>query len=235
MLSFIGIGAQKAGTTWLYEMLRQHPEIHFPNQKELHFWNRDYNGHNEASYFKLFSHPTNIEGEITPAYGHLPPNTIKRIHNQYPALKLIYIIRNPIQRAWSSALMAMKRSELEFDEVSNQWFIDHFNSRGSLQRGDYESCLKNWLNIFDRKQLLILMYEDIGKHPETTLNRCCLHLQAEPFSKKLMGDMNIEKKVFSSGNHRLTPTLKRELLNIYSEKIKSLECYLDTNLQHWLK
>lgn len=69
MLDFLGIGAQKAGTTWLQVMLSQHPEIHFPLGKEVHFWNHQYKG--LAWYQAHFnnSHQNCKQGEITPAYG----------------------------------------------------------------------------------------------------------------------------------------------------------------------
>lgn len=94
-------------------------------------------------------------GEITPTYSILPIETIRECHANFPDLKLIYLLRNPIDRAWSSANMALTKSEMEIHEASAQWFIDHFKSRGSLMRGDYESCLRNWLACYTRENLLV--------------------------------------------------------------------------------
>jgi hypothetical protein len=67
MLSFLGIGAQKSGTTWLFEMLRQHPEVAFPAGKEVHFWDQR-NDRSVDWYLGLFPDNGKKNGEITPAY-----------------------------------------------------------------------------------------------------------------------------------------------------------------------
>jgi hypothetical protein len=63
---------------------------------------------------------------------------MRQVHARFPDARLIYLIRNPIERAWSSALMALRGAEFAFDEASDAWFIDHFHSRGSLSRGNDE-------------------------------------------------------------------------------------------------
>jgi hypothetical protein len=144
MLDFLGIGAQKAGTTWLYEQLKRHSQLAFPLGKEAHFWNRPHDPITIARYVGRFADLTAVAGEITPAYGILPVEIIREIHQQAPRLRLIYLIRNPIERAWSAALMALQRAEMTIDEASDAWFSDHFHSAGSRQRGDYETCLRTW-------------------------------------------------------------------------------------------
>ena len=120
MLDFLGIGAQKAGTTWLYEQLRLHPDISFPAGKEVHFWDLQYERGIEW-YRPLFTHDKcKCLGEITPAYAMLSKVHIEEIRDINPSLKIIYILRNPIHRAWSSALMALKRAEMTIDEASDQ-------------------------------------------------------------------------------------------------------------------
>lgn len=233
MFKFLGIGAQKAGTTWLYEMLRQHSDISFPLDKEVHFWNNIHTDQNVIDYLSKFQHPTLCEGEITPAYAFLPTATIEEIHQYQPDLKIIYIIRNPLDRAWSSAKMALQRAEMEFHEASDEWFIDHFNSKGSLLRGDYEMCLRNWLSVFKENQLLIIKFEDIANNPCATLSKCCHFLQIKQFDNAQLGLIQASKPVFSSSRQTLNYTLKRHLFSLYLEKINRLEEYLDLNLSDW--
>ena len=147
-LDFLGIGAQKCGTSWCHENLRRHPNIFLPEQKELHFW--DTGQHDLRWYRSFFQHkPKGAKaGEITPAYAILPTDVIRAIRTALPEIRLVYLIRNPMDRAWSSALMALNRAELTIDEASDQWFVDHFRSRGSLRRGDYETCLRNWRSVY---------------------------------------------------------------------------------------
>ena len=176
MLNFLGIGAQKAGTTWLYEQLNRHPQLAFPLGKEAHFWNRPHDAAAVADYLDRFARIDAIAGEITPAYGMLPIETVREIHRHAPRLRLIYLIRNPIERAWSSALMALQRAEMTIDEASDPWFSDHFHSAGSMKRGDYQACLQTWRAVFPDEQLLVLRFEQIVTEPESLLNRCFQHL-----------------------------------------------------------
>lgn len=234
MLNFLGIGAQKAGTTWLYTQLSQHPDIHFPLGKEVHYWNKKFPRQSVAGYLGSFRREDKSEGELTPAYGHLPLSTIISIRNELPQLKIIYILRNPIDRAWSSALMALTRAEMEFDEASDAWFIDHFNSGGSRMRGSYECCLKNWRNVFDHEAVLVLFYEDINKRPELMLDMCCQHLSLAAFSESNLTKMPLREKIFAGEPHALRPALRQHLLSLYGHEIRSLSGYLQTDLSHWL-
>ena len=97
MLKFLGIGAQKAGTTWLYERLRWHPGLAFPAGKEIHFWDQ-FRHYGLDWYRGRFADPGRSNGEIMPAYAILAPETIREIHREFPDLWLLHVIRNPIRR-----------------------------------------------------------------------------------------------------------------------------------------
>lgn len=234
MLSFLGIGAQKAGTTWLYTMLSHHPDISFPSGKELHYWNRQYPNRPHSEYLKQFIQIDKQEGEITPAYGHLPIGTIRAIFLAAPHTKLFFILRNPIERAWSSALMALHRAEMTFHEASDAWFIDHFRSQGSLQRGNYEKILYNWKSVFPEEQLLLLYHEILAKDPEVLLDQCCRHLKVRCFSPEEKLHLPLHKKIFTNQINEMNQTLRNELLKIYEPRVHSLSTYLNCDLNHWI-
>ncbi len=224
MLDFLGIGAQKSGTTWLYEQLRQHPDIAFPPVKEVHFWDNQPNlpsAEALLSYRNLFTVPGKKNGEITPAYAFQPAEKIQTIHRQYPDVKLFYIIRNPIDRAWSSALMALGRAEMLPEEASDAWFRDHFRSSGSLARGDYAACLDNWLQFYPRDQLLLLQYEDIKTNPEKLLSRVAHHIGID--AKPLIANPAVGKRVFEGPKVALRPTLRTFLQELYAEPLMRLQ------------
>ena len=231
MLNFIGIGAQKAATTWLYEMLLKHPEIKFPGGKEVHFWNQ--NIHNGLDWYKsIFANEVSMNGDITPAYGHLEIEKINQIYSIYPNLKMIYILRNPIERAWSSAKMALSRSELMFHEVSDQWFIEHFNSVGSIARSDYEVNIKRWLSVFPKAQLFLAGYEQVIQSPEMLLNSILNHLDLPDYYQS--GDASLQLKINEGIPNTIRPLLKEYLVNMYQLKIQSLGDYLKQDLSTWL-
>jgi hypothetical protein len=76
--------------------------------------------------------------------------TIREIAGLPPNLRVIYSLRNPIARAWSSALMSLERAEMTIDEASPLWFLDHFKSAGPRRRGDSTDLHKEMAEtIFD--------------------------------------------------------------------------------------
>ena len=234
MLNFLGIGAQKAGTSWLYEMLCLHPEISFPRGKEIHFWVlfRERGIH---WYEQGFAEGEKIEGEIPPAYSILDLKQIQEIHSYYSAIKLIYLLRNPSERAWSAALMALERTEMTIEEASDQWFLDHFHSQGSLKRGDYETCLRNWLSFYPREQLLILRYEQLSHSPRLLLEQTCAHLGVSPLIYQKVPAEDLQRKVFAGAGYSLRPQLRAALQKIYQPKIQSLAVYLGEDFSAWLE
>lgn len=232
MLKFICIGAQKSGTTWLYHQLSQIEQVRFPGGKEIHYWNARYRHEPLSWYQALFSRDEQlVEGDITPAYATLDIDTIRRVHRHYPAIKILFILRNPIERAWSSALMALKRAELEIDEVSDQWFIDHFRSRGSRARGDYEATLRRWRAVFGADAVRLIWYDDIRHRPRQVLQQVCAELGLEsPQSLQ-----ETEQRIFAGPGHGIRPSLLPELDRLYTDPIKSLAVYLQRDLNHWLQ
>lgn len=231
MLNFLGIGAQKCGTSWLCSALSEHPKIEFPGGKEVHFWDQCYN-HRIEWYINLFANEGYINGDITPAYGFLPISVIQEIYALMPNLRLIYLIRNPIDRAWSSARMALARAEMLHEEASDSWFIDHFNSKGSLARGDYETCIRQWRNVFPKHQLLIVRYDDICYDPVAVANKCLNHLGLENFFTASDAH-KLGKKVFKGDGMPIRTTLSPVLHSMYLKKIESLEKYLDDDFSDW--
>jgi hypothetical protein len=236
MLDFLGIGAQKAGTTYLYEKLSENPNVLFPAGKEIHFWNNK-NTKMIADYRDIFSDDKNPEykkGEITPAYALLPTTVIEDVYREYPKLKLIYIIRNPIDRAWSSALMALTRAEMTPEEASDQWFIDHFRSQGSLTRGDYKTCIQAWTRIFPIEQLLILNFDQLESEPKEFLERCFIHIGIEKQSFEASLSYEINQPIFKGLGLSIRPSLLPLLCGLYEKNISSLSLFLNDDFSSWI-
>jgi SAM-dependent methyltransferase len=232
MLDFLGIGAQKAGTTWLYAQLSAHPQVRFPAGKELHFWNNE-EERDVAQYKRRFDQPIGGDtrnGEITPAYAILSRERVAEIRSHFPSLRLLYLIRNPIERAWSSALMALSLAEMQIDEASDQWFIDHFRSRGSLRRGDYEACIRTWTSVYPKEQLLIARYEAIQEEPRDLLKSVATHLGIDAGFFSSVSEDTLNRRIFGGSAHPLRPSLRAVLERLYGEKVQSLSAYLGMDL-----
>jgi hypothetical protein len=236
MLDFLGIGAQKAATTWLWHNLESHPAIAFPAGKEVHFWDQ----HRERGtgwWLGLFAdaRPGCKQGEITPAYALLDENTIRCIKAVAPELRLFYSIRNPIGRAWSSALMAVERAEMTIDEASDLFFIDHFKSAGSRARGDYLGCLRRWRAMFPNGELQVIVYDDIVSRPAAVLMRLADHIGVDPrfFEERETGGMS--KPVFAGPGADIRPRLLDFLCGLYRRQIETLGAELGRDFTAWLE
>lgn len=224
MLDFIGIGAQKAGTTWLYANLALHPEIDFPGGKEVHFWDA-FRDRGVEWYQSLFTTENGCKhGDITPAYSMLTREVIQEVYALAPAARLVFMVRNPIDRAWSSALMALKRAEMTPDEASDQWFIDHFKSEGSRLRGNYVRTVDNWLSVYPEEQLLVIGFDDISTQPERVLQRCARHIGVDEGFYVDTVNM-VRSKVHEGQSVALRQSLRIVLADMYADQLAAMRVH----------
>lgn len=235
MLDFLGIGAQKCGTTWIFSQLKKHPQIRFPGGKEVHFWDLRYE-RGTSWWINLFeTESTEIkQGEITPAYAVLESSRIAELYRLAPQVRLFYSIRNPIARAWSSALMAMRRAEMTLDETSDRWFIDHFNSAGSRHRGDYRRCMETWLSIFPTDAFKLIFFDDIVSSPRAVMTELAEHLgiAPSPFLELSLGDLTMP--VSEGAVVNLPPALLDHLRTLYAPSIRLLGNSVGRDLNSWI-
>jgi hypothetical protein len=231
MLDFLGIGAQKCGTSWLHRQLSQHPDIYMPPRKELHYWDQNRSRGREW-YDRQFKNATAEQkrGEITPAYAILPVDVIRDIRRDFPNIRMVYLLRDPVERAWSSALMALGRAEMKIEEASDQWFIDHFLSEGSRHRGDYETCLRNWSSVFGSSRVRVLLLDDVKADPCSALDSCFDHIGVAPRAGHIAG---VREKVFAGSGHPIRPSLRAFLVEMYRPKVEPLEQLLGRDLSAW--
>lgn len=233
MIDFLGIGAQKCGTTWLYERLKSHPLVCFPAGKEVHFWDSK-RGLGVEWWTELFPPaPGFRQGEITPAYACLDIDAISAVKAAAPSLKLFYSIRNPIARAWSSALMALGRAELMIDEVSDQWFIDHFESRGSRRRGAYLECMENWLSVFPESSFHLIVLDDLQRDPRRILLELATHIDVDGAPLVDAEEALLHTPIFEGPRLTVRPTLLAHLRLLYSDEIEALGRRLGRDFGSW--
>jgi hypothetical protein len=198
---FLIIGAQKAGTTALYAYLRRHPAITGPSWKEVSYFDRHYD-RGEAWYRGNFPNRVRsrgkLVGEASPSYV-FHPLAPKRVRALVPDVRLIALVRNPIDRALSQYHheVALGREPLSFEDAlaaeedrlrgeeerlvtdpryfSRAWWGHTYKARGR-----YAEQLERWLAVFPREQLLIMPSEDLGADPEQTHARVLDFLAAAP-------------------------------------------------------
>jgi hypothetical protein len=87
-----------------------------------------------------------------------------------PEVRLVFVMRNPIERAWAAATMNLVyKTGRSVEEVSETELLGHLGSRGSLQRGDYVRTLDTWLSVFPREQFFVGFFEDVRECPQDLL------------------------------------------------------------------
>ena len=169
--NFLMIGAQKSGTTSLFDILKQHSRIYLHPKKELHFFDvdQDYeDGVNfYASYFRDTGNAAAI-GEATPIYLYLPhvPGRIKETLGS--EIRLIAILRNPADRAFSQYKMMVnkgleKRSMPEAFEANASRLKDGFSQdiiTTYLDRGFYSFQIENYFNTFPQENIRVYLFEE---------------------------------------------------------------------------
>lgn len=157
--NFLVIGAEKSGTTWLKHNLREHPDIFVPSEKELHFFNRDENWNQGMAWYSQFFASATSEiaiGELTP--GYMPSEiAAERIHSFSEDIRIIAILRNPADRAYSNYNMNYADGLVH---ESFESLVEHGQSP-ILQKGLYSQQLRRYLEYFSKDQMLILLYEQI--------------------------------------------------------------------------
>lgn len=167
-IDFLIIGAEKAGTTWLADQLRQHPDVFIPPEKELFYFNARFFESPELpnanhakprewflSFFKNAA-PRQIKGEASPAY-LWDAAAPAAIHAFEPDLKLIAILRDPLERAFSQFLYYLQRGYF-----GNETFEEALDKRPDiLTRGLYAEQLARFYALFPAEQVYVAFFDDL--------------------------------------------------------------------------
>lgn len=262
--SFLVIGATKAGTTWLYQRLTQHPELWLPPVKELHYFDTlypfdksqtEFNNRSQTEFKRrIFTNTKNklrkhvvsnenldrnyimylmkiikeplfslswyiscfsddnakdkICGEVTPSYATLPSDGIVYLKKILPNVKIIYIVRDPVERAASHVKMLadfMSKDNKKIDLIS---LCD--NPR-IVASSNYQSIIPLWRKHFDDQHLIIMPFEKIKHDPKGFLKSIKEFLVLD----EDFNDLHLTKKVNESVNIDLPAAVMTKLETQY--------------------
>lgn len=201
---FMIIGTQRGGTTSLYNYLIRHPDIAAASRKEVHYF--DANLHQGIRWYKAHfpaSLPTSrrrLTGEGTPYY-LFHPRIPQTVHQLLPDIKLIAMLRNPVDRAYSHYQHEVRhgRESLTFEEaitaepsrlqgeedrmMADASYASSAHRRHSyLARGIYVDQVSRWLQLFGSRQLLVVRSEDFYADPGTVTNNVLSFLALSPLT-----------------------------------------------------
>jgi hypothetical protein len=180
-LDFVLAGAQKSGTTALHYFLSRHPKIAMGDQQEIHFFDNDALFVSEPDYEQLHKHypllvASTIAGDCTPSYVYHEP-AMERIWKYNPKIKLLILLRNPVDRAFAHWNMQRFRGRepLDFfdavrDEKTRIAGAPRAEARrfAYVDRGFYGQQLARLFKFFPREQVKAVKFEDFkGRQRET--------------------------------------------------------------------
>jgi Sulfotransferase domain len=193
-LDFLIIGAQKSGTTSLHRYLELHPELYLLPEKEVpYFSNEEYRAKGWEWYKNEFfaqAPPDKLWGKSTPQY-MARVGISKKIHAEMPRVKLIALLRDPVERAYSHYKMQVKRKaeKKTFVEALDEAFQREIkmeptnshigNARQYVALSEYGRILEEYLQFFPRQQLLVLFTEDLKREPEAVIKRVLRFLKVD--------------------------------------------------------
>lgn len=269
---FICIGPEKTGTSWLHCILRDHPDIFLPYQKELRYWNEGdlFPGHSLKNLFlsqhwhyiglrrqltgcisqlfsknfyrnnqdlelwwqlkyilgkrtpewysKLFSESADRRsGDITPTYYQLSEERVLEISQHYPSMKIIILVRDPVERAWSKAKMILLKNPMrEFSTVNQKEFYDVFDHIYSSWLS-YEETIKIWNKYFNHVH--ISFYDELQTKPESIYGDICRFLDVVPNAQSEL----LEKVVNQGARIEMPDEFQRFLVDQYGNEINEMD------------
>ncbi len=279
--TFICIGPEKTGTSWLYDNLKAHPQVYLPHIKEIrYFWEKAFlpnqditkrltnsHWHNELyrNYLKkrvnfyldnqdklskdnsdlidnliwdfkylLFPHDDNwyfslfkdsqgkVTGDITPLYYQLPDKEIQHISEILPNLKIIILLRNPIDRAWSKVKMNLcQHKNRELKNVNKEEFYKNFD-KGYNQLPSYSSLIRNWRKYFQAQNIYIGYYDKLVEQPSMLFDEICNFLDIQPSLLPLSHRNKLSAKVNKGLDINIPDQYLLYLSEIYRNCIKQI-------------
>lgn len=158
---FVCIGAQRSGTSWLFQCFKEHPEIYMPG-KELHFFDQHFENGIEwyKGLFKKKAETKIICGEMTPDY-LFDNQALERLYQNFPAAKIIVILREPFDRAYSAVGLLKEHGYSTEDSFNDVIRKEKYIVSQSL----YFNQLKRLYGLYPSKQIKIYLFEEIKDNP----------------------------------------------------------------------
>lgn len=165
--NFFLAGCQKTASSWLYKCFSEHPDIYVPNIDATHFFTFNYYKGFDwfIQYYNNYSGQKAV-GDTTPSYIR-DIDAPRRIREYYPEAKLIFSLRNPVERAFSHYWYEKAKNKITYDFAETLEIYDLYQN--FIVSGFYHQLLVNYLKFFPKEQILVILYEDIKQSPDAVI------------------------------------------------------------------
>ncbi|TXE18893.1 sulfotransferase [Psychroserpens burtonensis] len=265
-VNFLIIGSAKSATTSLSNGLALHPDICFSNPKEPQFFSKIDWRHHISEYHALFTSKAKLYGEGSTNYTKHPSfnkNIYTDIFEYNPEMKLIYIMRHPIDRIVSHYTHTYNRGYEQLQDINEAISQnEHY-----INTSQYATQITPYIEQFGRDRVLLLFFEDFITKPQEVLNtvyrfldidqldidissinsnksfnRRVLHYTYdnpktiwEKFKKVGLIIKNYFNRDFIDSKPQLTQATKKHIINSVADDIRAIEKLTNRNLSKWLK
>jgi hypothetical protein len=282
--TFLGIGAPRAGTTWLHANLGKHPEVWLTPVKEVHYFDARHRKRRRSNVYRrhlrnrarrygrletyrdrwrqgtFFSEltwdvhffvpprtnrwyqrifrpgPGQIAGEITPAYSILDRDIVEEIREINPDLRIIYLLRDPIERSWSSAVSELaRRRGRPLEKISDERLLRHFERTAHVLRTDYLRTFETWEGVFGRDQIFVGFLDEIQQDPRDLLLRLYRFLGVSDSEDHIPA--GIARKVNTSRDYstEIPERVRVHLAELYLPQLEELSQRFGEPVTGWLR
>ena len=230
--NFLVISPPKTGSTSLADNFRCHPDIFVPKVKEVKYFSYYCEWLDLDWYLDHFGLAgSRLKGDVSPSYSILPADRIRWIHRLLPDLKLIFLMREPVSRAWSHAKHCYRFREAnfascsaEFEAITDSQWRENFIHEWPLASGDYLGQLQRRLSVFPREQFFIGFCESIAKCPQTLLGDIFAFLGAG--QEVDFSTFRIAEQIFAGLPSELHSDRKQFLQDLLYERTRELAYFL---------
>lgn len=224
--SWLGIGAQRCGTTWFTQLLLQHPDISLSTEgrKELHLLYPDllsaWSESQKDAYRSLFTDAEGLAGEFTPYYLRalwVPP-IVTAVCD--PSTPLIVLLRDPIERFASAMRHEFRRLQQRDESPSGEWVRQIASD--AQWAGMYAVQLDGWRRVTGRRRLLVFQYERVVSAPQRAVDRVWKHLGLPPVP---LSDVQQPSRTTTSGEEwswEGREGLREQLRHLYWPEVQRL-------------
>jgi hypothetical protein len=233
---FLIISPPKTGSTWLTANLRCHPQVFMPAIKEVRYFSSFYKWLDLNWYLDHFAAGARrVKGEASPSYALLPVERIRLVRRLMPEVKLIFLMRDPVARAWSHAKHNYRYREANFtgyptnlEAVPESQWQANFNHDWPLASGDYLGQLRRWLAVFPREQVFVGFYESLASRGEDLLRTIFGFLGVD--ADVDLATFPVKERILPGLEGQPSPALERCLQQLLHERTLELTTFLRERL-----
>lgn len=162
----------------------------------------------------------------------LDSSDVELVHNLIPDAKIIYLLRNPIDRLWSAIRFREKRQRKPITDLPTEHLLQIAESRSVKARSDYVGTLNRWQGIYPSDQIFVGFYDDIKSDPGNTLLKLFEFLEVEVAEEHI--PHGVRRRVNSSPERDIPPDFQKTIAANYYDQVKELSRRLGGPTRSWL-